>query len=41
MSADEPPFSAIDVDIANMNDTEFRREWNNIDIQILLPHITL
>jgi len=37
ISADEPPLSAIDVDIANMRDVEIRREWNNIDILAISP----
>ncbi len=32
--ADETTFSAIDIDIADLNDAEISREWRNVDILI-------
>jgi PD-(D/E)XK nuclease superfamily len=35
--AEETNLSAVDIDIADLNDAEIRREWRNIDILIILP----
>lgn len=35
--ADNPPFSAIEIDVANLQNAEIQREWRNIDILILDP----
>jgi len=34
---EDPPFSAIEIDIADLKDVEIRREWSNIDLLIHSP----
>ena len=37
LSFEDPPFSAISIDVANLEDVEVKREYKNIDILIYSP----